>query len=58
MQKATTANAPATLLPASSAATYDTNSVYEGLDDAGLPYGDSAPAEYAETESHCRFLTD
>ncbi len=57
MQKATTATPPATLLPAS-AATYDTNSVCEGLDDAGLSYGDSAPAEYAETESHCRFLTD
>jgi hypothetical protein len=50
MRKATTAIALATLLP-DWASTSDINSIYKWLDDdAVLPYGDSAPAEYTEIE--------
>lgn len=48
MRKATTATALAPLLP-DWASTSDINSVYKWLDDdAVLPYGESAPAEYTD----------
>ena len=54
MRKAATAIALATLLP-DWVSTSDINSVYKWLDDdAVLPYGDSAPAEYTEIERQRR----
>ncbi len=57
MRKATTATALATPL-FDWASTSDINNVYKWLDDdAVLPYGDSAPAQYTEIEKQRRYFS-